>query len=142
MQYRRLGRAGVKVSRICLGAGVRGQLDEERFVRTVERAIDLGCNFIDCANNYGGRKSETLLGQAIKGKRGNLVITSKVFTRVGPGPNDQGLSRPHIMREVEHSLQKRRTESAKHPQAARDWSASVRPRRLCAAPPRAHLSHQ
>jgi len=110
MQYRRLGRAGVKVSRICLGAGVRGQLDEERFVRTIERAIDLGCNFIDCANNYGGRKSETLLGQAIKGKRGNLVITSKVFTRVGPGPNDHGLSRPHIMREVEHSLQKLQTD--------------------------------
>src|SRR5689334_7455720 len=93
MQYRRLGRAGVKVSRICLGAGVRGQLDAERLVRTVERAIDLGCNFIDCANNYGGRKSETLLSQAIKGKRDNLVITSKVFTRVGPGPNDQGMDK-------------------------------------------------
>jgi 1-deoxyxylulose-5-phosphate synthase len=110
MEYRRLGLAGVKVSPICLGAGVRGQLDQERFIRTIERAIDLGCNFIDCANNYGGQKSETLLGQAIKGKRDNLVITSKVFTRVGPGPNDQGLSRPHIMREVERSLKKLQTD--------------------------------
>ena len=110
MQYRRMGRAGVKVSRICLGAGVRGQLDEARFVRTIERAIDLGCNFIDCANNYGGQRSETLLGQVIKGKRDRLVITSKVFTRVGPGPNDQGLSRPHILREVENSLRKLQTD--------------------------------
>src|SRR6266498_5173778 len=100
MEYRRLGQAGIKVSPICLGAGVRGDLDEERFIRSIERAIDLGCNFIDCANNYGGGQSETLLGQAIKGKRDQLVITSKVFTRVGPGPNDRGLSRSHIMQQV------------------------------------------
>ena len=53
MEYRRLGQAGVKVSPICLGAGVRGELDEQRFIRTIEYAIDQGCNFIDCANNYG-----------------------------------------------------------------------------------------
>jgi len=100
MEYRRLGQAGVKVSPICLGAGVRGEVDKERFIRTIEHAIDLGCNFIDCANNYGKGQSEILLGQAIKGKRDNLVITSKVFTRAGPGPNDQGLSRSHIMHEV------------------------------------------
>lgn len=110
MEYRRLGQAGVKVSPICLGAGVRGEVDKERFIRTIEHAIDLGCNFIDCANNYGKGQSEILLGQAIKGKRDNLVITSKVFTRVGPGPNDQGLSRPHIMREVERSLKKLQTD--------------------------------
>ena len=91
MEYRRLGQAGVKVSPICLGAGVRGPLDEERFIRTIEHAIDLGCNFIDCSNNYGGGKSEPLLGRAIKGERDNLVITSKVFTRVGSGLYDQGL---------------------------------------------------
>jgi aryl-alcohol dehydrogenase-like predicted oxidoreductase len=110
MEYRRLGQAGVKVSPICLGAGVRGPLDEERFIRTIEHAIDLGCNFIDCANNYGVGRSETLLGQTIKGKREGLVITSKVFTKAGPGPNDQGLSRPHIMREVERSLKKLQTD--------------------------------
>jgi len=110
MNYRRLGKAGVKVAPLCLGAGVRGELDAARFIRTIERAIDLGCNFIDCANNYGKGQSEILLGQAIKGKRDNLVITSKVFTRVGPGPNDQGLSRYHIIREVERSLKKLQTD--------------------------------
>jgi len=110
MEYRRLGQAGIKVSPICLGAGVRGDLDEERFIRSIERAIDLGCNFIDCANNYGRGQSEILLGRAIKGKRDSLVITSKVFTRVGPGPNDQGLSRSRIMREVERSLKKLQTD--------------------------------
>jgi aryl-alcohol dehydrogenase-like predicted oxidoreductase len=110
MIYRRLGRAGIKVSSLCLGAGVRGALDTERFRRTIDHAIDLGCTFIDCANNYGGGQSETLLGQAIKGKRDQLVITSKVFTRVGPGPNDQGLSRAHILRAVEQSLTKLQTD--------------------------------
>jgi aryl-alcohol dehydrogenase-like predicted oxidoreductase len=110
MEYRRLGRAGVKVSPICLGAGVRGALDEQRFIRTIEHAIDQGCNFIDCANNYGKGQSEPLLGRAIKGKRDQLVITSKVFTRVGAGPNDRGLSRPHIIREIERTLTKLQTE--------------------------------
>jgi aryl-alcohol dehydrogenase-like predicted oxidoreductase len=85
-------------------------LDEGRFIRTIHRAIDLGCNFVDCANNYGGGRSETLLGRAIKGKRDDLVITSKVCTRIGPGPNDQGLSRYHILREVERSLNKLKTD--------------------------------
>src|SRR6266545_5897891 len=106
MQYRRLGSAGVKVSRICYGAGVRGALDEGRFVRSLERAIELGCNFIDCGNTYGHRQSEALLGRVIKGKRDDLVITTKVSTPVGQGPNDRGLSRYHIMREVERSLRK------------------------------------
>ena len=110
MEYRRLGQAGVKVSRICFGAGVRGPLDEAQFVQAIERAIDLGCNFIDCANNYGKGESESILGRVIKGKRDDLVITSKVFTRTGPGPNDGGLSRYHIMREVERSLQKLQTD--------------------------------
>jgi aryl-alcohol dehydrogenase-like predicted oxidoreductase len=110
MHYRRLGKAGVKVAPLCLGAGVRGDLDAARFVRTIERAIDLGCNFIDCANGYGKGQSEILLGQAIKGKRDDLVITSKVFSNAGPGPNDRGLSRYHIMQQVERSLRKLQTD--------------------------------
>ena len=110
MEYRRLGKAGVKVSRICLGAGVRGDLDEGRFIRAIERAIDLGCNFIDCANNYGRKQSETILGRVIKGKRDDLVITSKVCSPAGSGPNDRGLSRYHILREVERSLKKLQTD--------------------------------
>jgi aryl-alcohol dehydrogenase-like predicted oxidoreductase len=101
-----LGKAGVKVSPLCLGTGVRGPLDEACLTRAIERAIDLGCNFIDCANNYGGGQSEIVLGKAIRGKRDDLVITSKVWTQTGPGPNDRGLSRYHIMREVERSLHK------------------------------------
>ena len=110
MEYRRLGKAGVKVSPICLGLGIRGELDEKRFVNTVHRAIDLGCNFLDCANNYGDGHSETVLGRAIKGKRDDLIITSKVWTKIGPGPNDRGLSRYHILREVERSLKKMQTD--------------------------------
>jgi aryl-alcohol dehydrogenase-like predicted oxidoreductase len=106
MEYRRLGKAGVKVSRLCLGTGVRGPLDEASLTRAIERAIDLGCNFLDCANNYGRGQSESVLGRAIKGKRDDLVITSKVWTPVGDGPNDQGLSRFHILREVERTLTK------------------------------------
>ena len=110
MNYRSLGKSGVKVSPLCLGAGVRGDLDPARFTRTIERAIDLGCNFIDCANGYGKGQSEILLGQAIKGRRDDLVITSKVFSSVGPGPNDRGLSRYHIMQQVERSLRKLQTD--------------------------------
>jgi aryl-alcohol dehydrogenase-like predicted oxidoreductase len=110
MEYRRLGKAGVKVSPLCLGTGVRGELDEVRLTRTIERAIGLGINFIDCANNYGRAQSETILGRAIRGKRDDLVITSKVWARIGPGPNDGGLSRYHILREVERSLKKLQTD--------------------------------
>ena len=111
MEYVNFGSAGVKVSRLALGLGFRGQADEAEGQRVIERAIDLGINLIDCANTYGpgddrthiGR-SEVVLGKALKGKRDDMVITSKVFSRIGTGPNDQGLSRYHIMREVERSL--------------------------------------
>jgi aryl-alcohol dehydrogenase-like predicted oxidoreductase len=106
VKYRRLGKAGVKVSPLCLGTGVRGEMDDVSLTRSIERAIDLGCNFIDCANNYGRGQSELVLGKAIVGKRDDLVITSKVWTPVGSGPNDGGLSRYHIMREIERSLTK------------------------------------
>lgn len=110
MEYRRLGKTGVKVSRLCFGAGIRGTLDEYSFARNIHQAIDMGCNFIDCANNYGRGQSETWLGRAIKGKRDSLVITSKVHSRVGPGPNDRGLSRYHIMQQVERSLRALQTD--------------------------------
>lgn len=111
MEYVNFGSAGVKVSRLALGLGFRGQRDEAQGQRLVERAIDLGINLIDCANVYGpgddrafAGRSEVVLGKALKGKREDVVITSKVFGRTGPGPNDQGLSHHHIMREVERSL--------------------------------------
>lgn len=113
MEYVNFGSAGVKVSRLALGLGFRGQADEADGQTVIERAIDLGINLIDCANTYGpgddrthvGR-SEVVLGKALKGKRDDVVITSKVCSRIGAGPNDHGLSRYHIMREVERSLRR------------------------------------
>ncbi|MBX2999030.1 MAG: aldo/keto reductase [Caldilineaceae bacterium] len=113
MDYINFGAAGVKVSRLALGLGLRGQSDEAVAARLIDRAIDAGLNLIDCANIYGPMddranigRSEIVLGKVIKGKRDDLVITSKVASAVGPGPNDRGLSRFHILREVERSLQR------------------------------------
>ena|GEM_PF-4366861 len=101
MGYKQLGKSGVKVSRICLGSAFRCQQDDAICERIVHRALELGCNFIDSANFYG---------RALKGKRDDVVITSKVFLPIGSGPNDQGLSRFHIMREVERSLKRLQTD--------------------------------
>jgi aryl-alcohol dehydrogenase-like predicted oxidoreductase len=112
MDYVNFGSAGVKVSRLALGLGLRGQADEAAAQRLVEHAIDQGITLIDCANIYGPMddranigRSELIVGRAIKGKRDNLVITSKVASAVGPGPNDRGLSRYHILREIDGTLQ-------------------------------------
>jgi len=117
MEYVNFGRAGVKVSRLALGLGFRGQSDEADAQKVVEHAIDLGINLIDCANVYGPMddranigRSEVILGKAIQGKRDEVVITSKVAGAIGPGPNDRGLSRYHIMREVERSLTRLNTD--------------------------------
>ena len=112
MEYVNFGKAGVNVSRIALGLGFRGQSDPAEAQKVVERALDLGINFLDCANVYAptGRdahdpgQSEGILGRVIKGCRDDVVITTKVSCPVGTGPNDSGLSRYHIMREVERSL--------------------------------------
>ena len=117
MEYVNFGKVGVKVSPLALGLGLRGQGDADAAHRLIEHAIDSGINLIDCANIYGlmddranvGR-SEEILGKAIRGKRDDVVITSKVFSQMGPGPNDTGLSRYHIMREVERSLKRLNTD--------------------------------
>lgn len=113
MEYVNFGSAGVKISRLALGMGLRGQPDEAAAQRLVEHAIDQGINLIDCANVYGTMddranigRSEVILGKALKGKRDDVVITSKVCGGIGPGPNDLGLSRFHILREVERSLKR------------------------------------
>ena len=111
MEYVNFGKAGVQVSRLALGLGFRGQGDEAEAQRVIEHTIAQGINLIDCANVYGTMddranigRSEIILGKALKGKRDDVVITSKVASPIGDGPNDQGLSRYHIMREVEKSL--------------------------------------
>ncbi len=118
MDYVKFGKAGVKVSPIALGLGFRGQPSPDEGQRLIEHAIDSGVNFIDCANIYrpsdsGGLdtiRSEDILGRVLKTRRDDIVITTKVFSRVGDGPNDTGGSRYHIMREIERSLKRLRTD--------------------------------
>ena len=117
MQYVNFGSAGVKVSRVALGMGLRGQSDEKGARELVAAALDLGVNLLDCANIYGlgdDRRlrgtSEMLLGKALQGRRDEVVITSKVRGAVGDGPNDVGLSRYHILREAERTLKRLNTD--------------------------------
>ncbi len=117
MEYINLGKAGVKVSRICLGTAFRANLfksnfDEAACIRVIERAIDQGINFIDTANFYSYGRSEEVLGKALRGKRDDIILVTKVRSPVrdNPGPNDIGLSRFHILREVERSLKRLQTD--------------------------------
>lgn len=117
VEYVNFGTAGVKVSRMALGLGFRGQFDRDEAEKVILRAFDAGINLIDCANVYGFMddranigSSEEVLGRALKGRRDDVVITSKVFSPIGPGPNDYGTSRYHIMREVERSLSRLQTD--------------------------------
>lgn len=109
MEYRRLGRSGLQVSPIVLGTMNFGKptLKEEAF-RIVDMAIDVGINLFDCADIYVGGESERILGGAFQrnGKRKEVLITSKVFNKMGPGPNDHGNSKHHILDACEKSLQR------------------------------------
>ena len=105
MEYRSLGRTGVRVSPICLGTAFRSQEDEEVCVRVVEHAIDRGCNFIDTAL-YGEGRSEKVVGRAIKGRRDNVVLTTKIFKTLGENPNTDRLNRLNIMSGIEASLRR------------------------------------
>ena len=113
MRYRNLGRTGVKVSPLCLGAmmfGQRGNSDHADCVRIIHRALDAGINFVDTANVYSHGESEEIVGEALRGRRDAVVLATKVHGEMGPGPNDSGNSRVHIMREVENSLRRLGTE--------------------------------
>lgn len=113
MDYRRLGRTGVKVSPLCLGTmmfGQRGNADHDDCVRIIHRALDAGLNFVDTANVYSSGESEEIVGKALRGRRDGVILATKVFNAMGPGPNDRGSSRVHIMREVEHSLRRLQTD--------------------------------
>ena len=111
MQYKNLGRTGLKVSEICLGTMVYGdQIGETESINLINAAIDAGINFLDTADTYANSKSEEFIGKAIKGKRDDVVIATKVATRTGPGPNDVGTSRKHIMKAVEDSLKRLQTD--------------------------------
>jgi len=121
MDYKNLGRTGLKVSAIGLGCGNfggigsapaffgKGETEAEAFA-LMDAAWDLGINFFDTADAYGGGRSETYIGNWLKTKgahvRDQLILSSKVFNPVGDGPNDRGLSRRHIMRQIDASLKR------------------------------------
>lgn len=107
MKYKNLGRTGVKVSELCLGTMIFGQqVEEETAVKIVRRAIEGGINFIDTADVYVNGRSEEIVGKAIEGMRDQIVLATKVRSRTGTGPNDEGLSRKHIMHNFEASLKR------------------------------------
>lgn len=117
MDYVNFGQAGLKVSRLAFGLGMRGQDDADEAERVIERGIELGINFIDCANVYGFNDArehagtgEQVLSRVLQRHRDDLVITSKVASHIGEGPNDGGASRYHILREIDRTLQRLRTD--------------------------------
>ncbi len=111
MEYRRMGRTGLKVSEICLGTMTFGHgTDQAEATRIVDLACAAGVNFFDTANAYGNGQSEVLLGAALKGRRKDAIIATKVFNPMGPNPNDSGMSRVHILRAIEDSLTRLQTD--------------------------------
>lgn len=107
MHYRLLGRTGVRVSALCYGAmSFGGDADEETAGELYAACRDAGINFFDCANVYGRGRAETVLGKLMAHERDELVITSKVGFRMREGLNGEGLSRRHIVAEVEDSLRR------------------------------------
>ena len=121
MKYAQLGNTGVFVSRICLGAmtfgGAEnavttaiGRLSQDETDAIVGQALDAGINFIDTADVYGGGASEIRLGDALKGRRHDVVLATKLHGRAGPGPNQIGQSRLHMMDALEASLKRLQTD--------------------------------
>jgi aryl-alcohol dehydrogenase-like predicted oxidoreductase len=112
MEYRSLGQAGVKVSAVGVGCNQFGsKLDLAGTKAVVHRALDAGINFFDTANTYGNRgQSEEFLGEALAGQREHVVIATKVRSKMGDRPNDQGASRYHILNSVEASLRRLKTD--------------------------------
>jgi voltage-dependent potassium channel beta subunit len=109
MQYRRLGRHGLKVSEIAIGAWLTygASVGEQKAAPIIRAAIDSGINFIDIADIYSRGEAETVVGEAIKGiPRSDLVISSKLFWPMTDNVNDRGLSRKHIMESVHKSLKR------------------------------------
>lgn len=109
MEYRNLGRTGLNVSRLCLGTmmfGAWGNEDHEDCVRIMHRALDEGINFFDTANVYSAGESEEIVGKAIRDRRNDVVLATKVFGKMGEGPNERGLSRKAIQEQCEASLRR------------------------------------
>jgi len=115
MQYVRMGKTGLRVSRICLGTMIYGStkwrdwvLEEAESRPFFKRALELGINFFDTADVYSLGASEEVTGRALKdfAKRDDVVIATKVYSPMGGGPNERGLSRKHIMASIDGSLRR------------------------------------
>ncbi|MEE3627590.1 aldo/keto reductase [Nitrospirillum sp. BR 11752] len=109
MQYRTLGRTGMKVSPYCLGAMMFGAManpDHDEAIRIIHKALDAGINFIDTADFYSQGESEQIVGKALKGRRDRVVLTTKAHLPMGEDPNQQGNSRRWITRALEDSLRR------------------------------------
>ena len=109
MEYRLLGRTGVEVSPLCLGAmmfGAWGNPDHDESIRIIHRALGAGVNFVDTADVYSAGESEEIVGKALVGRRDDVVLATKVHGRMGEGPNRSGNSRRWIMQEVDASLRR------------------------------------
>ena len=107
MEYRSLGRTGVMVSPLCLGAmNFGGPTDKPESFAIIGRALEAGINFIDTANVYNAGESERIVGEALNqdGRRHRVILATKVHSKMGEGPNEQGGSRYHILRACEDSL--------------------------------------
>jgi aryl-alcohol dehydrogenase-like predicted oxidoreductase len=113
MHYRTLGRTGIQVSAYALGAmmfGPMGNPDHDDAIAMIHKALDAGINFIDTADRYSAGESEEIVGKALKGRRENVVLATKVHGPMGDDPNQQGNSRRWIIAEVEHSLRRLQTD--------------------------------
>jgi len=111
MEYVRLGTSGVKVSRICLGCMSFGndadwKLEIDKARPIVKRSLDLGINFYDTANAYSNGRSEEISGELLRDYRQDVVLATKVYFPVSEKPNQQGLSRLHIMKQIDESLRR------------------------------------
>jgi aryl-alcohol dehydrogenase-like predicted oxidoreductase len=112
MRYRPLGRTGIKVSPYALGtlmfATSIGNPERNDSIRIIHKALDVGINFVDTADAYGD--SEEVVGQALKGRRDEVVLATKVSRPMGEDPNQQGASRRWIMTAIENSLRRPQTD--------------------------------
>ena len=113
MEYRLLGRTGVSVSPLCLGTmmfGPWGNDDRADAIRVIHRALDAGINFVDTADVYSGGVSEEITGEALQGRRDEVVLATKFFMPMDDRPNHSGGSRKWIMQEAENSLRRLKTD--------------------------------
>ncbi|MEU7985936.1 aldo/keto reductase [Streptosporangium canum] len=113
MHYRILGGTGIEVSAHCLGTmmfGAAGNSDHDECVRIIHAALDQGINFVDTADMYSAGESEEIVGKALRGRRDDIVLATKVHFRMGEGPNRSGNSRRWIVKEVEESLKRLQTD--------------------------------